>query len=69
MVLSLEVSVKRIKVGFGPHGVRASKDSRYLCVSVTADDEVFVIDIVTLTVVKKYAVSSSPFWVAVRGNS
>ncbi len=34
-----------------------------------ADDEVFIIDIATLAVVKKYAVASFPFWVAVRGDS
>jgi YVTN family beta-propeller protein len=60
--------VKTIKVGFGPHGVRASKDSKYVYVSVTADDKVYVIDVGKLEVVKEFNVASFPFWVAVNGN-
>ena len=60
--------VKKIKVGFGPHGVRASKDNKYLYASVTADDKVYVIDIDKLEVVKEFKVESFPFWVAVNGN-
>jgi YVTN family beta-propeller protein len=63
----LEV-VKKIKVGFGPHGVRTSKDSRWLYVAITADDKFVVIDTKTLEVAKNYSVGEFPFWVAVKGN-
>jgi YVTN family beta-propeller protein len=61
--------VKRIEVGQGPHGVRASRDGRWVYVGVTATDRIAVIDTRTLEVVRQLPTDGKlPFWVAVRGN-
>ncbi len=62
------VSVKNIEVGNGPHGIRASKDSRWIYVTVTKDNIVAVINTETMMVEKKILVKKFPFWVAVQGN-
>jgi len=61
-------AVKNIQVGNGPHGIRASKDSRWIYVSITKDNALVVIDAESMTVVKKIAVQKFPFWIAVQGN-
>jgi len=62
------LAVKNITVGNGPHGIRASKDSRWLYVTITKDNVVAVINLKTMAVEKKIAVGEFPFWVAVQGN-
>lgn len=57
-----------IQVGKGTHGVRASKDSRWIYASVTQENRVVVIDARTLKVVEKIDVGGFPFWLALAGN-
>jgi len=60
--------VRNIEVGKGPHGVRASKDSRWIYVTVSKDNVVAVINASTMEIEKKIAVDQFPFWIAVQGN-
>ena len=55
-------------MGNGPHGVRASSDSRWIYITVTAANKVVVIDSETLEIAKEFSVGKFPFWVAVQGN-
>jgi len=65
---SLEI-VKNVDVGVGPHGVRASRDGRFIYASVTADNQIAVIDSQSLKVVRRQPVDGKfPFWIAVPGN-
>jgi YVTN family beta-propeller protein len=62
--------VKRIDVGQGPHGVRASRDGRWIYAGVTATDKIAVIDARTLEVVRQVPAGGKlPFWLAVIGNN
>ena len=61
--------IKRIDVGQGPHGVRASRDGRWAYVGVTGTDKIAVIDVNTLEVVQQIPSHGKlPFWVSVTGN-
>lgn len=60
--------VTNIEVGDGPHGIRASRDSHWIYVTLTKENAVAVINTATLKVEKKIAVGKFPFWVAVQGN-
>ncbi|WP_298220348.1 hypothetical protein [Halothiobacillus sp.] len=55
--------------GNGPHGIRTSKDSRWLYVALTKDNALAIVNARTLTLEKKIAVGAFPFWGAVQGNS
>lgn len=68
VISTKDLSVKNIKVGSGPHGIRASKDSRWIYVTLTHENKVVVVDALTLKVVKKIPVGEFPFWIAVQGN-
>ncbi len=57
-----------IEVGNGPHGIRASRDSHWLYVTVTGDNRVVVIDTDSMRVVARIPVGEFPFWIAVPGN-
>ncbi len=57
-----------IKVGNGPHGIRASKDSKWIYVTITKENLVVVINAETMKIEKKIAVGQFPFWIAVNGN-
>ena len=61
-------AVQNIKVGRGPHGIRASKDSHWLYVSVAKDNRVVVINMQTKKVEKSIEVGAFPFWISVQGN-
>src|SRR5699024_2841521 len=62
--------IKRIDVGAGPHGIRASRDGHWIYAPVTSTDKVAVIDTNTLGVVKQIPTDGKlPFWIAVLGNS
>lgn len=62
--------VGSIKVGKGPHGIRPGPDGKWLYVVATQAAELDVIDLRTLKVVKRIALSkgSFPFWIAVPGH-
>jgi YVTN family beta-propeller protein len=62
------LKVTDIDVGDGPHGIRASKDSRWIYVTLTKENIVAVINVNTMKVEKRIAVGEFPFWVAVQGN-
>jgi len=62
------LEVKNINVGLGPHGIRASKNSHWLYVTLTKENAVVVVNLKTLKVAKKISVGQFPFWVAVKGN-
>jgi YVTN family beta-propeller protein len=62
------LEVKNIEVGNGPHGIRASKDSQWLYVTLTKDNMIAVINMKTLSIEKTITVGAFPFWVAVQGN-
>ncbi len=62
------LEVKTIDVGNAPHGIRASKDSRWLYTTLTRDNEIAVINLQTMQLEKKIPVGKFPFWVAVPGN-
>ncbi len=62
------LEMKNIEVGEGPHGIRASKDSRWIYVTLTKENSVVVINAATMQVEKRIAVGKFPFWVAVQGN-
>lgn len=65
VISTKDLSVKNIKVGSGPHEIRASKDSRWIYVTLTHENKVVVVDALTLKVVKKIPVGEFPFWIAV----
>ncbi len=58
----------KINVGKGPHGVRASKDSNWLYVTLTAENMIAVINLNSMKVENKIPADKFPFWVAVQGN-
>ena len=61
--------VKNVDVGPGPHGVRASKDGRWLYASVTGANAIAVIDMKSLKRVRMIPLEGKfPFWIEVRGN-
>lgn len=61
--------IKKIKVGEGPHGVRASKDGKYIYVGLTGDDQVVVIDTDKMEVVKKIDTEGEmPFFISAEDN-
>jgi YVTN family beta-propeller protein len=68
LLIPKTLDMKNIKVGNGPHGIRFSKDSKWLYVTVTKDNIVAVINVETMAVEKKIAVGKFPFWIAVPGN-
>jgi len=63
------LDVTNIELGNGSHGIRASKDSQWLYVTLPLIDEIAVINLNTLTVEKRIKSGKFPFWVAVQGNS
>lgn len=62
--------VKRITVGQGPHGVRASLNGKWIYVASTKSASFDVIDAGTLKIVQTITLpkGSFPFWMAVPGN-
>ncbi len=62
------LNVSKIKVGKGPHGVRASKGSQWLYVTLTAENMIAVINLNTMKVENKIKTDKFPFWVAIQGN-
>ncbi len=62
------LAVNNIKVGKGPHGIRASKDSQWLYVTLAKENTIAIINLKTMQLEKKIAVGQFPFWVAVQGN-
>lgn len=58
--------IKRIDVGQGPHGVRASADGRWVYTSVTGTNKLAVIDAHSLEVMKQISLKGElPFFVAI----
>jgi len=68
VISTKDLSVKNIEVGDGSHGIRASKDSRWIYVTLTKANEVVVINVATMKVEKRISVGKFPFWIAVQGN-
>ncbi len=62
------LEARNIKVGKGPHGIRASKDSRWIYVTLTRENAIAVINADTMTLKTKIASGQFPFWIAVNGN-
>lgn len=61
--------LKTIKVGAGPHGIRYSPDGKWAYVTATRDNEVDIINMKTLKVVKRIKVKGEfPFWITLHGN-
>lgn len=60
--------VKRIDVGQGPHGVRSSRNGRWIYAAVTGTNKIAVVDAHTLKVVKQMPLGGKfPFWIALAG--
>ena len=62
------LNVQKIDLGTASHGIRASKDSKWLYVTLPKANAIAVINLHTMKVVKKIAVGKFPFWVSVQGN-
>jgi len=62
------LNVQKIDLGTASHGVRASKDSKWLYVTLPKANAIAVINLHTMKIVKKIAVGKFPFWIAVQGN-
>lgn len=62
--------VKQLDVGEGPHGVRGSKNGKWIYTAATRSAEFDVISTRSLNIVEKISLpkGSFPFWMAVPGN-
>ncbi len=63
------LAVTKIALGTASHGIRASKNSRWLYVTLPKANAIAIIDMKTKKIAKKIKVGKFPFWVAVQGNS
>lgn len=61
-------AVQTIDVGKGPHGIRSSRDSQWIYVTLTGENKIAVINTKTMKVEKKIPVDKFPFWISVLGN-
>lgn len=62
------LAVRNINLGTASHGIRASKNSQWLYVTLPKENTIAVINTNTWQVEKKIAVGKFPFWLAVMGN-
>jgi len=62
------LSLKNINLGTASHGIRVSKDNRWLYVTLPKENSIAVINTHNWQVEKKIAVGKFPFWLAVQGN-
>ncbi|QFU23615.1 beta-propeller fold lactonase family protein [Shewanella eurypsychrophilus] len=65
---TVSLTTQHLVVGEGPHGIRASKNSQWIYVTLTKDNQVLVINAKTLAIEKQFPVGNFPFWIAVNGN-
>ncbi len=64
----ISLTANHIFVGQGPHGIRSSKDSQKIYVTLAKDNQVLVINANTLVIERRFSVGSFPFWIAINGN-
>ena len=62
------LNVQKIDLGTASHGIRASKNSKWLYVTLPKANTIAVINLDTMKIAKKIAVGKFPFWIAVQGN-
>ncbi len=58
----------KVQLGTASHGIRASKNSRWLYVTLPKEKALAVISLKTKKVVKTIPMGEFPFWIAVHGN-
>jgi len=68
VVKAKTLAVKNINLGTASHGIRASKNSQWLYVTLPKENAIAVINTTNWQVERKIAVGKFPFWLAVPGN-